>query len=274
TNYVMLELGHPLHAFDTGSLQGGLVVRRAQPGEKLTTLDDVERTLDPDDVVIADDRGVISLAGVMGGASTEIRDDSTDVLLEAAHWDPAAISRTARRHNLFSEAAKRFERFTDPALCATAVEVAARLLRQYGDGSIRPGRTDEGQVEPAQSITMPINLPDQVAGVRFERGVTVRRLTQIGCKVSVGTGDDGTALVTAVPPSWRGDLEQPADLVEEVLRLEGYDTIPSVLPAAPAGRGLTAAQRRRRAVSRALAEAGYVEVIPFPFVSPSVWDDL
>src|SRR5690606_34734797 len=156
TNYVMLELGHPLHAFDTGSLQGGLVVRRAQPGEKLTTLDDVERTLDPDDVVIADDRGVISLAGVMGGASTEIRDDSTDVLLEAAHWDPAAISRTARRHNLFSEAAKRFERFTDPALCATAVEVAARLLRQYGDGSIRPGRTDEGQVEPAQSITMPI----------------------------------------------------------------------------------------------------------------------
>src|SRR5690606_20047058 len=210
----------------------------------------------------------------MGGASTEIRDDSTDVLLEAAHWDPAAISRTARRHNLFSEAAKRFERFTDPALCATAVEVAARLLRQYGDGSIRPGRTDEGQVEPAQSITMPINLPDQVAGVRFERGVTVRRLTQIGCKVSVGTGDDGTALVTAVPPSWRGDLEQPADLVEEVLRLEGYDTIPSVLPAAPAGRGLTAAQRRRRAVSRALAEAGYVEVIPFPFVSASVWDDL
>ena len=274
TNYVMLELGHPLHAFDTGSLQGGLVVRRAQPGEKLTTLDDVERTLAPDDVVIADDRGVISLAGVMGGASTEIRDDSTDVLLEAAHWDPAAISRTARRHNLFSEAAKRFERFTDPALCATAVEVAARLLRQYGDGSIRPGRTDEGQVEPAQSITMPINLPDQVAGVRFERGVTVRRLTQIGCKVSVGTGDDGTALVTAVPPSWRGDLEQPADLVEEVLRLEGYDTIPSVLPAAPAGRGLTAAQRRRRAVSRALAEAGYVEVIPFPFVSASVWDDL
>ncbi|WP_197321478.1 phenylalanine--tRNA ligase subunit beta [Saccharomonospora sp. NB11] len=273
TNYVMLELGHPLHAFDTAALKGDLVVRRAQPGETLTTLDEVERTLDPDDVVIADDSGVISLAGTMGGASTEIRDDSTDVLLEAAHWDPGSISRTARRHNLFSEAARRFERFTDPELCAVAVEVAARLLRQYGDGSIRPGRTDEGEVRPAEPITMPISLPDRVAGVQFERGVTVRRLTQIGCKVSVGTGEDGTAVVTAIPPSWRGDLAQPADLVEEVLRLEGYDLIPSVLPAAPAGRGLTPEQRRRRSVARALAEAGYVEVLPFPFVSASVWDD-
>ncbi|CAM3106367.1 phenylalanine--tRNA ligase subunit beta [Saccharomonospora xinjiangensis] len=274
TNYVMLELGHPLHAFDTNSVRGDLVIRRAKPGETLTTLDDVERTLDPDDVVIADDSGVISLAGTMGGAGTEIHGESTDVLLEAAHWDPGSISRTARRHNLFSEAARRFERFTDPELCAVAVEVAARLLRRYGDGSIRPGRTDEGRVEAPPPITMPISLPDRVAGVRFDRGVTVRRLTQIGCKVAVGTGDDGTAVVTAVPPSWRGDLSQAADLVEEVLRLEGYDTIPSVLPAAPAGRGLTAAQRRRRSVSRTLAEAGYVEVLPFPFVPATVWDDL
>ncbi|MFC4003105.1 phenylalanine--tRNA ligase subunit beta [Prauserella oleivorans] len=272
TNYVMLELGHPLHAFDTGSIQGDLVVRRAKAGEKLTTLDDVVRELDPDDVVIADDSGVISLAGTMGGATTEISADSTDVLLEAAHWDPPSISRTARRHKLFSEAAKRFERYTDPQLCAAAVERAAQLLRRYGDGSIRPGRTDVGQVEPMPAVTMPIDLPDRVAGVRYERGVTVGRLTQIGCKVAVGTGDDGTALVTAVPPSWRSDLVQPADLVEEVLRLEGYDSIPSVLPAAPAGRGLTEAQRRRRAVSRALAEAGFVEVLPFPFVSASVWD--
>jgi phenylalanyl-tRNA synthetase beta chain len=272
TNYVMLELGHPLHAFATSALQGALVVRRATAGETLTTLDDVERTLDPDDIVIADDSGVISLAGTMGGASTEITPDSTDVLIEAAHWDPASISRTARRHKLFSEAAKRFERFTDPQLCAAAVELAARLLRQYGEGTIQGGRTDVGRVEPLPPITMPINLPDAVAGVRYERGVTVRRLGQIGCKVSISTGDDGTALVTAVPPSWRGDLRQQADLVEEVLRLEGYDTIPSTLPAAPAGTGLTAAQRRRRGVSRALAEAGYVEVLPFPFVAPATWD--
>ncbi|WP_370948610.1 phenylalanine--tRNA ligase subunit beta [Amycolatopsis sp. cg5] len=272
TNYVMLEVGHPLHAFDTGAVQGDLVVRKAKPGEKLTTLDDAVRELDPDDVIIADESGVISLAGTMGGASTEITTESTDVLLEAAHWDPASISRTARRHKLFSEAAKRFERYTDPQLCAHAVERAARLLREYGDGSIQPGRTDEGGVEPLPAITMPINLPDRVAGVNYDRGVTVRRLGQIGCKVELNASDDGTALVTAAPPSWRGDLVQPADLVEEVLRLEGYDSIPSVLPAAPAGRGLTDTQRRRRAVSRALAEAGYVEVQPFPFISKSVWD--
>ncbi|SEP21964.1 phenylalanine--tRNA ligase subunit beta [Amycolatopsis saalfeldensis] len=272
TNYVMLELGHPLHAFATSAIQGDLVVRRAKPGEKLTTLDDAERKLDADDIVIADDSGVISLAGTMGGASTEITAESTDVLLEAAHWNPASISRTARRHKLFSEAAKRFERFTDPALCAAAVELAARLLRQYGDAAIQPGRTDEGGVAPNPPVTMPINLPDQMAGVRYQRGVTVKRLGQIGCRVTVSTSDEGISLVTATPPTWRGDLVQPADLVEEVLRLEGYDSIPSQLPAAPAGRGLTDTQRRRRGVARALAEDGYVEVLPFPFVSDSVWD--
>ncbi|MQA61140.1 MAG: phenylalanine--tRNA ligase subunit beta, partial [Actinophytocola sp.] len=272
TNYVMLELGQPLHAFDTASVKGELVVRRAAEGEKLTTLDDTERALDPDDIVICDDTGVISLAGTMGGASTEITPESTDVLLEGAHWDPASISRTARRHNLFSEAAKRFERFTDPAVAPVAVELAARLLQEHGGGTIEPGRTDEGQFEPMPPIAMPMSLPDQTAGVRYERGVTARRLGQIGCKVSIDTGDDGTALVVAEPPSWRADLLQPADLVEEVLRLEGYDTIPSELPAAPAGSGLTDSQRRRRAVSRALAEAGYVEVLPFPFVAGSVWD--
>ena len=272
TNYVMLELGHPLHAFDTASVKGDLVVRRAKSGEKLTTLDDAERALDPDDMIIADDSGVISLAGTMGGASTEISPESTDVLIEAAHWDPPSISRTARRHKLFSEAAKRFERYTDPQLCAAAVELAARLLRRYGDGSIQPGRTDVGEIAPQAPITMPIDLPDRVAGVRYERGVTVRRLGQIGCKVTVGTSDEGAAQVTAIPPSWRGDLVQPADLVEEVLRLEGYDSIPSTLPQAPAGRGLLDAQRRRRTVSRALAEAGYVEVLPFPFMNAATWD--
>ncbi|GAB2786518.1 phenylalanine--tRNA ligase subunit beta [Amycolatopsis magusensis] len=272
TNYVMLELGHPLHAFDTSAVQGELVVRRAKPGEKLTTLDDAVRELDGDDIVIADDSGVISLAGTMGGASTEITPESTDVLLEAAHWDPSSISRTARRHKLFSEAAKRFERFTDPQLPPAAVELAARLLRQYGEGRIQPGRTDAGQAPQPTPITMPMSLPDEVAGVRYDRGVTARRLTQIGCKVGIGTSDDGTALVTAVPPSWRGDLVQPADLVEEVLRLENYDSIPSELPTAPAGSGLTEAQRRRRTVSRSLAAAGYVEVLPFPFVAKSTWD--
>jgi phenylalanyl-tRNA synthetase beta chain len=272
TNYVMLLTGQPMHAFDAPTLKGGISVRRARPGETLTTLDDVERRLDPDDIVVCDESGPISLAGVMGGASTEIRSDSTDILLEAAIWDPPSIARAVRRHKLPSEASKRFERVVDPALPPVALEIAARLLREHGDGTIRPGRTDEGNPMSLPAITMPIDLPDRMAGVNYERGVTAFRLRQIGCQPEVLSGEDGSTIVVAYPPSWRPDLEQQADLVEEVLRLEGYDTIPSVLPPAAPGAGLTQAQRRRRTVSRALAEAGYVEVLPFPFVSKSVWD--
>jgi len=272
TNYVMLELGQPLHAWDTASVNGELVVRRAVSGERLTTLDDAVRELTPDDIVIADGDGAASLAGTMGGAGTEIGTGSADVLIEAAHWDPSSISRSARAHKLFSEAAKRFERFTDPEVCAAAAERVVRLLQFYGDANVQPGRTDVGEVQRMPAVTIPINMPDRVAGVRYERGVTVRRLRQVGCTVSLGTGDDGTAVVTATPPSWRNDLVQQADLVEEVLRLEGYNTIPSVLPSTPAGNGLSLEQRARRSAGRALAEAGYVEALPFPFVTESVWD--
>ncbi|MCP3804239.1 phenylalanine--tRNA ligase subunit beta [Allokutzneria sp. A3M-2-11 16] len=272
TNYVMLETGHPLHAFDTTTLRGSLVVRRANAGEKLSTLDGASRELDPDDLIICDDSGPISLAGVMGGASTEITDSTTDVLLEAANWEPATIARVARRHKLPSEASRRFERLVDPALPPAALELAAQLLSRYGDARIERGRTDVGRPLLPAAIAIPLALPDRVAGVNYGRGVTARRLSQIGCRIEVGSSDDGTAVVVADPPTWRGDLNLPADLVEEVLRLEGYHTIPSVLPPAPAGRGLTAAQRRRRTVSRALAATGHVEVLPMPFVSPQTWD--
>ncbi|GAA5140116.1 phenylalanine--tRNA ligase subunit beta [Pseudonocardia adelaidensis] len=284
-NYVMLELGQPLHTYDANRVSGPIVVRRARAGEKLVTLDDVERTLDPDDLLITDDSGPIGLAGVMGGASTEIataggRSDGTvpgedgriDVLIEAAHFQQAVIARAARRHKLPSEASKRFERVVDPQLPPVAAERAAQLLVEHGGGTLAAGRTDAGAAPRQTPVRMPINLPDEVAGVAYAPGVTVRRLSQIGCAVDLVTGDDGRARVVALPPSWRPDLAQPADLVEEVLRLEGYDVIPSVLPAAPAGRGLTPGQQRRRAVSRALAEAGYVEVLPFPFVGPAAWD--
>jgi phenylalanyl-tRNA synthetase beta chain len=276
TNYVMLELGQPLHAFDAGRLSGPIVVRRAAAGEKLVTLDDVERTLDPDDLLVTDDSGPIALAGVMGGASTEIAGPGEhgriDVLLEAAHWNPAVIARGARRHKLPSEAAKRFERVVDPMLPPAATERAAQLLVEHGGGTLAAGRTDVGAAPQLEPVRMPLDLPDQVAGLTYAPGATVRRLTQIGCAVDLVTGDDGRARVVALPPSWRPDLVHPADLVEEVLRLEGYDAIPSVLPPAPAGRGHTPGQERRRAVSRALAEAGYVEVEPFPFVGPAAWD--
>ncbi|AHH99826.1 phenylalanine--tRNA ligase subunit beta [Kutzneria albida] len=272
TNYVMLETGQPLHAFDASKLKGGLVVRRAEPGEKLTTLDGAVRELFPEDMIICDETGPVSLAGVMGGETTEVGEQSSDILLEAANWEPGAIALTARRHKLPSEASRRFERQVDPAVCAAALERAAKLLDTHGDGHIHPGRTDVGNPVLPSPVTMRIDLPDRIAGVRYARGVTARRLGQIGCGVEVTTSDEGVTMVTATPPPWRPDLVQPADLVEEVLRLEGYHTIPSTLPPAPPGRGLTEAQRRRRSASRALAEHGYAEVLPFPFVADGTWD--
>jgi phenylalanyl-tRNA synthetase beta chain len=270
TNYVMIELGQPLHAYDAATLTDAIVVRKATSGEKLTTLDGTVRELDVDDLLITDGSGPIGLAGVMGGASTEIGEHTDDVLLEAANFDPATIARAARRHKLPSEASRRFERAVDPALAPVASERAAELLVRYGGGTIAAGRTDEGAAPVLDPVVMPLEMPDKVAGVRYERGVTAMRLQQIGCKVELRSA--ASTEIVAYPPSWRPDLAAPADLVEEVLRLEGLDRIPSVLPSAPAGRGLTPAQRRRRAVSRALADAGYTEVLAFPFIAPSVFD--
>ncbi|MGX1807950.1 phenylalanine--tRNA ligase subunit beta [Nocardia sp. NPDC055321] len=273
TNYVMLELGQPLHAFDAAKVSGGLVVRRARTGETLRTLDEVERTLDAEDVVIADESGVISLAGIMGGASTEVGAESVDIVLEAATWNPIAVARTARRHKLGSEASRRFERVVDPEINIVALDRAATLLAEIAGGTVESVLTDVRVPVPAAPvITMDIDLADRVAGVHYEPGAALRRLQQVGCAVEVGVSDAGHPQLAVTPPSWRPDLTQPADLVEEVLRLEGLDKIPSVLPAAPAGRGLTAEQRRRRAVSRALAFEGCVEVPPPVFMSREVFD--
>ncbi len=268
----MLELGQPLHAFDAATLQGDIVVRRARAGEKLTTLDGVERDLDPEDVVICDDSGVISLAGIMGGATTEVGDATTDILLEAATWDPLAVFRGNRRHKLSSEAGKRFERTVDPAVARAALDRAAALLVEIAGGTVEPTLTDIVVPTEPVSIRMDIDLPDRIAGVTYPNGTAARRLTQIGCAVEVGVGEDGHGQLVVTPPSWRPDLRQPADLVEEVLRLEGLEQIPSVLPAAPAGRGLTPSQKRRRAVGKALAYDGYVEVLAPVFLPTGVFD--
>src|SRR5690606_36754325 len=272
TNYVMLELGQPLHAFDAATLQGELVVRRARAGEKLTTLDGVERDLDPEDVVITDDSGVISLAGIMGGATTEVSEHTTDVLLEAATWDPLAVYRGNRRHKLSSEAGKRFERTVDQAVARAAIDRAASLLVENAGGQVEPTLTDIVVPTETPVVRMDIDLPDRMAGVAYPNGTAARRLTQIGFAVEVGVGEDGHGQFVVTPPSWRPDLRQPADLVEEVLRLDGLEQIPSVLPTAPAGRGLTATQKRRRAVSRALAHDGHVEVLAPVFLPAGVFD--
>lgn len=274
TNYVMLELGQPLHAFDGSKLNGSLVVRLANKGETLRTLDETERVLDAEDVVIADDSGVISLAGIMGGATTEVSPESTDIVLEAATWNPLFAFRTARRLKVVSEAGKRYERVVDPELNVVALDRAAALLAEIAGGTVESALTDvRVPLPPIEPIRIDLNLADRVAGVTYPTGTSARRLAQIGCAVAVDVDETtGHGQLVVTPPSWRPDLAQPADLVEEVLRLEGLEQIPSVLPAAPAGRGLTAAQRRHRAVSRALAFTGCVEVPPPVFLPAGVFD--
>ncbi|TDD70627.1 phenylalanine--tRNA ligase subunit beta [Actinomadura rubrisoli] len=268
TNYLMLELGQPLHAFDRGKLTGPIVVRRAAPGESLETLDHVKRTLDPEDILITDASGPISMAGTMGGLATEIDDRSTDMVIEAAHFDDIGTARMVRRHRLHSEASYRFERGVDRELPLYATYRAARMLAELGGAEVLPGVTHaEAPVERA-TVAMPAGHPDKVAGVAYGRDTVVRRLEQVGCAVAGGD------VLTVAPPSWRPDLTDPNDLAEEVIRLEGYEDIPARAPRPAAGKGLTERQRLRRRVGRALASAGYVEVLGFPFVSEKDWDDL
>jgi phenylalanyl-tRNA synthetase beta chain len=286
TNYVMMELGQPLHAYDRGLVQGTIGVRRAEEGEKIVTLDGVERKLHAEDLVITDDRGPIGLAGVMGGADTEIADlpqsrtDSTggtpidlenatsDVVIEAAHFDQVSIARTARRHKLSSEASRRFERGVDPQAAAAAAQRTVDLLVLLAGGTAEAGVTEVIAPSAPHTITVPANHPDKVAGVDYGREIVVRRLQEIGCDVY---GQD--ELIVTVP-SWRPDLLEVNDLAEEVIRLEGYENLPSTLPKLPSGRGLTHRQRLHRRVGRALAGAGYVEAPNYPFIGEQVFDQL
>ncbi|SED75264.1 phenylalanine--tRNA ligase subunit beta [Streptomyces sp. TLI_105] len=279
TNYVMIELGQPLHAYDRSRIDGPIGVRRAAAGEKFTTLDGTARVLDSGDLVITDNRGPIGLAGVMGGANTEIADPVTDpetgivtgtteVVIEAAHFDAISIARTARRHKLSSEASKRFERGVDPQAAAAAAQRCVDLLVLLAGGTAEAGVTEIAAPSAPHTITMPANHPDKVAGVDYGRETVVRRLQEVGCDVY---GQD--ELVVTVP-SWRPDLYVPNDLAEEVIRLEGYENLPSTLPKPPAGRGLTDRQRVHRRVGRALAGAGYVEALNYPFIGEQALDHL
>ncbi|MBP5905023.1 phenylalanine--tRNA ligase subunit beta [Streptomyces sp. LBUM 1478] len=277
TNYVMMELGQPLHAYDRSLVQGTIGVRRAEEGEKIVTLDGVTRKLHAEDLVITDERGPIGLAGVMGGADTEIADHdavenggnaSSDVVIEAAHFDQVAIARTARRHKLSSEASRRFERGVDPLAAPAAAQRTVDLLVLLAGGTADAGVTEAVTPSAPHTITVPADHPDKVAGVHYGRETVVRRLQEVGCDV-YGTDD----LIVTVP-SWRPDLAEVNDLAEEVIRLEGYENLPSTLPKPPSGRGLTHRQRLHRRVGRALAGAGYVEAPNYPFIGEQVFDQL
>jgi len=275
TNYLMLELGQPLHAFDASALDGPIVVRRARPGEKLETLDHVVRTLDPDDIVITDSSGPIGLAGTMGGLATEISETSTDLVIEAAHFSAAGVARMSRRHRLFSQASARFERGVDYELALRASAKAVAMLAELGGGTVVPGYTlASAPIEPVV-IVIPADHPDRVAGTSYGTDTVIRRLREVGCTVTrTSDGNGHGMLLTVTPPSWRPDLTDPNDLAEEVIRLEGYEKIGIRMPRAVAGKGRTPMQRLRSALGRALAGAGYVEVISSPFGSADDFDRL
>ncbi|NNG36206.1 phenylalanine--tRNA ligase subunit beta [Nakamurella aerolata] len=281
TNLVMLELGNPLHAYDAATLSGPIVVRPAGSDRTVRTLDGAERALQPDDLLITDDSGPIGLAGVMGGEATEISGSTTEVLIEAASFDAPSISRTSRRLRLTSEASKRFERSVDPEVAGAAADRAAELIIAYGGGTVT-GRTDvrsSTETVGPQPIAFAVAEAERLAGRPYSLDTVVRRLREVGCVVTAADQatreiPQGTTTLTVLPPSWRPDLTRPADLVEEIARLESYDTIEPVLPQAPAGRGYTGRQRRLRAVSDDLAAAGLVETLTFPFFGDADLDRL
>jgi len=272
TNFVMVELGQPMHVFDLDLLTGPLVIRRAKAGETLTTLDRTEHNLSDADLLITDDTGPIGLAAVMGGLTTEIHDGTTSLLLEAAHWDPVTVSRTSRGHGLFSEAARRFERGVDPEMTTAAIVRAAALLSEYGGARPAGAVVDVDNRMPRAPVLIDVSLPSRVVGVDYSAEHVRVVLTRLGATVDGGHHGDGPLRV--MPPSWRMDLVDPNDLVEEIVRLSGYDQVPSRLPVAPAGRGLTGVQRRRRSIARSLADLGYVEAPAYPFLDPAVFDAL
>jgi phenylalanyl-tRNA synthetase beta chain len=264
TNYVMLEMGQPLHGYDLNRLSGGITVRRAKPGEKLTTLDGVDRSLDPEDLLITDGSGPIGLAGVMGGVTTEITDATRDVLIEAAGFDQVSIARTARRHKLPSEASKRFARGVDPMVAAAAAERAVELLERYAGGT--RDTLGASVFEPGAGQYAPVHLAHDavlaLTGMEVDRSATAEILRSIGATV-----DETDAGLTVTPPSWRPDIVDAPGVVEEVARIVGYDKIPSALPPAPSGRGLSHAQAARRRLANALAASGMTEVLAYPFVA-------
>lgn len=262
SNYVMLELGQPLHFYDADKLDGAITVRRAAAGETLKTLDGKVRKLDAEDLLITDASGAIGVAGVMGGASTEVTSGTSTVLIEAAHFEEISIARSRRRHKLPSEASKRFERGVDPLVADIAAQRAVNLLVELAGGTEEATATDVNTVEASAPVFLPSGYTSARIGIEFTQSQTMGSLSDLGADVEKV---DGGYSVTA--PSWRHDLVTKDDLTEEVARLVGYELIPSTLPTAPPGRGYSRAQQQRRRVVQALADSGLTEILAYPFVS-------
>jgi len=262
TNYVMLELGQPLHAYDLQKLSGGILVRRANLGETLKTLDGQVRKLDVEDLLITDGSGPIGLAGVMGGESTEVTDSTVDVIIEGAHFDPVSIARSARRHKLISEASKRFERGVDPRVAEYAVARVIQLLEVHAGGTADGLGANYSTLGDVAAVWLPTDFAKEITGVDYSSDEVTGVLSDIGCVVAHVDGG-----YEVIPPSWRPDITHKTDLAEEIARIVGYERIGTRLPVAPPGRGLSKNQKLRRAVLTAAVGAGATEVLTYPFVS-------
>lgn len=269
TNYVMLLVGQPLHAYDLDKLVGRIIVRKARAGERITTLDDVARDLSEDDLLICDESGIQGLAGVMGAEHAEISAGTTNIMLEAAHFNPGAISRTARRHGLLSEAGRRFERGVDPLLAERASALATHLLVEHGGGTADATMARAGEPVLPQPTTVDPARIRALIGVDYPTERIIECLTKVGCVI-----EPAGEMLQLTPPSWRPDFVEGTRAAEEVARIDGYANIPSRLPKATAGGGLTPEQRAQRRASRALAASGFVETPSMSFQDDADLDRL
>ena len=264
TNYVMMEMGHPSHAFDLAKVPGGrLVIRWAREKERVTTLDGVERSLAGRVGVVAGPEAPLALAGIMGGASSEVSDATRTVALEAAYWDPLSIRRAAKALAMHTEASHRFERGADPEGPLAATARIAHLLQKIGAGTARPGLIDQCPAPvPRRLVALRMSQVPRVLGTTVADPEARRILTGLGFTL----GDARGETISAQVPTWRSDVAREVDLIEEVARHHGYAKIPSTLPPAAGVEGLRPWQAMERAVRDVMVGAGLVEVINYAFV--------
>ncbi len=272
TNYVMLERGQPLHAFDLANLRGhAVVVRRAADGERLVTLDGIERPLDPDDLMICDADRAVAIAGVMGGGDTEVTETTTDVLIESAYFDPVRILRTARRAGLRTEASVRFERGVDTEGAPRAADRAVALLIEVAGGTAAAGSIVAGPgAEAPAAIHLSVSQVNARIGIQVAADDVAGIVRSLGCRAETAGGDAWSV----TPPTWRPDLRIQEDLAEEVARIYGYDRVPVRLPAGGRSGGLTRPQELRRVARRAMLGAGLSEAQTLSLISAAVFDRL
>ena len=271
TNYLLLDQGQPLHAFDLDLVPGQrILVRRARDGEKLRTLDGRDRVMDPGDTLITSGEEALAIAGIIGGETTEVRASTRRVLIESAHFPPASVRRTMHRLGINTEGAQRWARGVDPGGAPGVCDQAARLMTALAGGTVAAGQLQAGPGVPPRPA---IRLDWRRSAHRLATSEDVRfaagHLAEVGCEVTVESADS----LLAVPPSWRFDLEQWADLEEEVARRWGYGHIPMTLPGATGGH-LTVEQRLRRRTRDVLAGMGLTEVLTYPFTSQADLDRL